>query len=88
MGKTNYTQAELDKMKLHLFEGLIKAKKEHENIIREFNTASSRKDVLIEKFNFSPVQANCILDIKVPLSELDEQQFEIIIKEIKEKYNL
>ncbi len=85
MKNTKYSEAQLVDMKLHLIEGLLKAKKENLEITKALKEAVDHKKILVEKFNFSSVQADCILDLKVSLSDLDEQLFLKSIKDLKKQ---
>lgn len=85
MKNTKYTESELIEMKLHLIEALLRAKREGTEITNELNMTADKKKILIEKFGFSPVQASCILDLKIPISDLDEELFLSSIKDLKQQ---
>ncbi len=89
MKNMKYTEAQLVDMKLHLIEGLLKAQKESYEITKALNEAVDHKKILTEKYNFSTVQADCILDLKISISDLDEQlclsTFKDLIKQRQEE---
>jgi len=60
----------------HILEGLLKAIKIANEIKEEMGKA-----VLIEKYGFSPHQAQSLMDLRKPIDEIDEQS---IINELCE----
>ena len=56
----------------HIMEGLLKALKMPDEIKKTLNK-NNAKMVLIEKFGFSPKQAQSLLDLRRPIDEIDEQ---------------
>jgi DNA gyrase/topoisomerase IV subunit A len=53
-------------------EGLLKALKIPDEIKKTLNKYNA-KMVLIEKFGFSPKQAQSLLDLRIPIDDIEEQ---------------
>jgi DNA gyrase/topoisomerase IV subunit A len=58
----------------HIIDGLLKARKNMDEIFEIKNTEENPKKVLIERFSLSRHQAQCILELKKPLDEIDEEK--------------
>jgi len=56
----------------HIMEGLLKALKMPDEIKKTLNK-NNAKMVLIEKFGFSPKQAQSLLDLRRPIDDIEEQ---------------
>ena len=76
------TQYEADKIaaKIHILEGLLKALEDIDNIIaliKKSESATVAKIALVAKYNFSEVQAQAILDMKLSkLAKLEKVEIE------------
>ena len=71
--KKKYTDIELNHMRQHLLEGLLIAKSYEKAFLNIIKHEDNPKQMLIEKFSLSSVQAKCILDLKKPINEIEEQ---------------
>jgi len=88
---TRRTQFRLKKAKerAHILEGLAKALEHIDEIIKLIKTAADRNDAqvkLIKNYQFSEIQANAILDMK--LASLAKLEREKIESELREKKSL
>ena len=73
--ETNYWRQQI-------IEGLLRAKQYEKDIVKIISTGDDPEKCLIEKYSFSSIQAQSIIDLKRPLNEIDEANL------LKEKMNL
>lgn len=67
----------------HIVEGLLKAIKIADEIKEELKR-NNGKAVLIEKYGFSPHQAQALMDLRKPIDEIDERPILSELRELKE----
>ena len=87
------TQYDIDKVqaRLHILEGLLIALEDIDNIItliKKSASAAAAKTSLMEKYNFSEIQAKAILDMKLSkLAKLESVEIQNEKKELLEKFD-
>ena len=67
----------------HIMEGLLKALKMPDEIKKTLNKNNAKME-LIEKFGFSPKQAQSLLDLRRPIDDIEEQSILNELSALKE----
>ena len=57
----------------HIIEGLLKARRDADNVVEVLNTEENPRKYLIEQLLFTDYQAQSILDLNRPIDEIDEE---------------
>ena len=72
---------EINLQRQHIISGLLKARRNASEIKYILKNKNNAKIMLIDKFGFSPQQAQSLMDIRKPIDEIDEES---ILKEQKD----
>jgi DNA gyrase/topoisomerase IV subunit A len=69
----------------HIIEGLLKARRDADQVIEIIHTEESPKKCLIEKLLFTDYQAQSILELNRPVDEIDEELLVTEQKRLKDE---